>query len=1115
MTPIIARDYTLRLDGGETIRLIVPIRRKDGSYVDPTGRDWRMRFLDGRDQMIDEEIVGEVIECRVPDQDAPVLASAFLLPGLLTEDLSGRSYVRYQTYPLVEGGRSPGGLKGKAIIARGGPFVQGSGQVRDVMARVDEASPTVIVDNFGPPGLTPWEAEKQTYAAWKAANVTDPVDAALSDLNQLAAGKIAEVDDAIGAAGVAEGYTRAQGDYAKAQGDEAKGVVDAGATILAAVPAAQAARTGSETARAQSEAAALRSAVSATSAQALSDQVEDKANLAGVYVTRADLTAGLATQVDGVVLVAADETMGGAQALYTVKAKIATFRALWRDGERLLRPFAFGQKVLTEARERPIRIMMDGTSISTFSGSPNQLLVQRLKEVYGDAQFQHIFLASLGGSYETAFSGWKKQPFGGIAYHRLRGDSTSATFTQTFYGSRFELLYSTETDGGSFVLRIDGVDYPVDCAGPQAYGKTLVIDLPLGVHKVTFVPPASGYAYPEHLFVSRGLRGIEVIDGTFGGSALQQHRTGRLAGGAQVAGIPVVGDNGVDAVFNRPDVDFIIYSGSVNDAGNLTPATYDAAFNRLIATTHARNVPLLIQAEMAGHYAVPADPNGGYANFAGIKGRFFAAQRAYRHVHVCDWDALTRLDDLDLYASRYYTLTSGTGSSAGYVGDYIHPTIAGQRVGQAAMCACMGVAAPGRDTWQELRAAQASAGFGASTTPVTLRDCGIEKTLPVAGFAHRLYGGGGTFSAPVMAPMVNGRTIKQLSRYSTNLTTGTSDADGAYREWSNAAVSLLSGLGARKGDRLTLTAKVKGSGSIRLDGRIFFGGTLVWDTAVDGAYTVSFATGDLAQWITCELELGSVDFYVLSGRFYEINLTRTGGVPVTGCGDYLAPTPRILPCALLAGDPDYATLREGQEYANAFTRGVLVGPARRFDHALYNAAIAAGATALEAEAAAMRDVGLYRCTDRTGAAFQQVGFSSGTITTSTDLFTGGISEDSTADPLRWGVTVDLTGEPVMSLAIPVVGRLGWSARASFFNGSNNASMYLKPDGSFQAAQATAYPGRGTFHYGEVIALRLNTAGMIAAIGRTNPTLYVQVVGGSDVPGGYLRPTLVRGEQAMI
>ncbi len=784
------------------------------------------------------------------------------------------------------------------------------------------------------------------------------------------------------------------------------------------------------------------------------------------------------------------------------------------DAYQLESTFHFAEKVLMQASERPVRIMMDGTSISTFDGSPNQVLVEQLKKIYGDAQLRHVQLAGLGGSYETAYSGWEKQPFGGVFYHRIRGNSGATSFVQKVYASKIEILYSTETDGGSFDIDVDGDIYTIDCSGSQSYGNKLTIDVELGAHTVTFNPPASGYVYPEHMITTIGLNGIEVIDGCFGGSTLQQHGTVRAASGAQVSGITIAGFNGIDAVFNRDDVDMVIYSGSVNDAGSYSNTSYTSLFNRIVETTYNNNAPLMIQAEMAGHYARPSD--AGHTNFNNIKAKFYAADRDNVHVHVVDWDKLTRIDDLDEYATRYYTLTSGTGSSSETEGDYIHPTIEGLRVGIAAMCNALGVPSPKYSSRDEMRRDKRRNGYFAEMAKdVSVYDNNYPLTLQQTGWASKLTGGEYKSVPLFESDLVHdhGRLIDVIEA------AGTEDELGKYIDYTNGT-PYLANLPANT--RFTVTLLLAGSGTLGINnGTVYFDGKEVGSDA--GPSSFSFSFGDNLTALTFEYETDDVNWVQLTGKLYEGSCaTLTDGVAVVTKSKRRAhkPNTAVYPDALLKDDIDYNTQFHGQVYKDEYgVRKEMVGSCLKYDADSYNAAVSAGDDTLTNSYLARA---VYRCLDRTTALFQQVGFY-GTLTEYTDnAMTGGIGYTTSYNPIEYRFSAfDISAEPTLTISVPAYGRDIFGIVIYFYNGSTNGYRWLKEDGTWTAT-TQVYSMRSRYDaINGMYSITIPTTGIgnvadALYIGRVDPSLRVKIVSGSAITGqGMGDATLCLGKHAMI
>ena len=153
---LLDRQHYVRCARGETIRLTVQVRRRDGSIADLTGLQFAWRVFNAKG-----DTLAEVLETGNGD------AVTFALGGDVTEALLHVG-MQHRVEQLLEDGGHP--LVEGQFVARAGPErLPGVGLPGGVLAMVDEARGQVLIDTRGAPGLTPWEAAGQTLAAWRAA----------------------------------------------------------------------------------------------------------------------------------------------------------------------------------------------------------------------------------------------------------------------------------------------------------------------------------------------------------------------------------------------------------------------------------------------------------------------------------------------------------------------------------------------------------------------------------------------------------------------------------------------------------------------------------------------------------------------------------------------------------------------------------------------------------------------------------------------------------------------------------------------------------------------------------------------------------------------------------
>lgn len=357
------------------------------------------------------------------------------------------------------------------------------------------------------------------------------------------------------------------------------------------------------------------------------------------------------------------------------------------------------------SKSRVVRILYTGTSIENNSTSAFRVWFEALKDYFGDSGNFSQILAKLGGNFTDPYLGWDKQPFSGLSKHRIRGNSSS-TPLKLAEGSvkKIVLSYSTESDGGSFDLYVDGVfNQTIDCSGSQSFGNEIVLEWDeLGFHAIEIKAPASDYAYVECVHWCQDNNGIHVIDGSYGGSMIQNYVSTAAATGNQVEPIPVVGDNGLDAVFNnqsehtKPDLTILPYI--VNDAGRGEAQVNSLSIpsiNKVVQYTKDNGSHLMTCCEMGGHYTMQADAN--HVSFNLMRDAM-ASSKNESFVTYVDWHLITGLldateddDRLEELAFRYYEVTAVDISAGTYTGDFIHPNGLGYSTLGDYLCMLSGV----------------------------------------------------------------------------------------------------------------------------------------------------------------------------------------------------------------------------------------------------------------------------------------------------------------------------------------------------------------------------------------------------------------------------------------
>ncbi|MDP2548906.1 hypothetical protein [Oceanobacter sp. 4_MG-2023] len=371
--------------------------------------------------------------------------------------------------------------------------------------------------------------------------------------------------------------------------------------------------------------------------------------------------------------------------------------ALYTVNQRSIAPL-----LTQQCLSRVVRILFTGTSIEASSASGYRMWFESLKAAYGDSGNLTEILAALGGSYEDIYDGWYKQPFSGLRLHRLRGDSDSDSITlRRGFSRRILIRYSTETDGGSCDVDVNGVYYAtIDCSGAQSMANELNIDFDdIGYHTITFHPPTTGYVYLESIDWCLDNPGIHVMDGTYGGSTIQNYIIDRPTVGTQVDPVPVVGDTGLEALFNNQSEyskpDLVILPYTVNDAGTGVSNVENYAIptmNKVIEYTRESGAHCITMCEMGGHYSMPASSR--HTSFKLMRNAILST-KLEPHVTMIDWHWLSGLDtddeeQLAVLAARYYNATNVDISAGTFDGDFIHPNYVGQSVISDALHALSG-----------------------------------------------------------------------------------------------------------------------------------------------------------------------------------------------------------------------------------------------------------------------------------------------------------------------------------------------------------------------------------------------------------------------------------------
>lgn len=617
------------------------------------------------------------------------------------------------------------------------------------------------------------------------------------------------------------------------------------------------------------------------------------------------------------------------------------------------------QPVCSQAGSRTVRVMMGGTSIASFGYSNNQLFVSQLKAIYGDARADVRRMGVINGSWDLPAMGWNKQPYSGPSFVRLRGDASSQPLELTGYGSRIVVEYSKEANGGVCGLLLGGAPSgTIDCGGPQTLSVRSILQVPAGLHRLGIQPPAGGYAYLERVIFEQDRPGIEVIDGTLGGSGLRDVFEVRSRGGASVGGVPTEPGAGVRAYFGRPDVDLAIWSGPVNDSGGSNPdfATWAARMNEVVDATRTKKVqiatntvgsvslvttktphglrtgdevkisvvsysrpaingthlvtvlspttftvpvavktagrggtmtksgcPLLLIAEMGGHFSMPADPD--YAAFQQKHDYLVQLARENDHVFTLDWHSTTLEGDFVQYAGDFYDTGAPVEvdpESGAFTGDFIHPNPSAHQIALELLCQSMDIPTPPEASAADLenrirKTSPVKVGSRVRFMDGTVRRNGITVGVGAAVFGAETYVG--------TLPLVFSEETANLTDWNQKIAgSGSSDRFGKFTSCGqDVGVPILERVNV--GERVTVTVLMKPvvpGLPMRVRSPANGAGVMYYkDTVLPQCSTVLFDPEEMPMWVTFDYVRGAHSSLLFSGRLYSISVTRTNGQPVS------------------------------------------------------------------------------------------------------------------------------------------------------------------------------------------------------------------------------------------
>ena len=547
---------------------------------------------------------------------------------------------------------------------------------------------------------------------------------------------------------------------------------------------------------------------------------------------------------------------------------------------------------IEEARRRPYRVLLLGTSIQQPQYSLTKLIFGGLQKKWGYGGERRIRTqaGALGGTLDPPYLGWLKQPYSGVFYLRAKGVPASSPLVFTGYGDEIVIEWSQESDTAPITVDIDGSPAgSIGASGTQTFGKQAVFTVPKGAHSVTLNPPASGAFYLEAIEIrDSGRIGVEYIDGTLGGSSLSRCWLVQSKNGSQADPIQTAYGAGIKALFDRPDVDLIIVGHTVNDAGSgqdgdgpLNSAyPYRNYLRYGLSLAENRGVPVIQIVEPAGHYSLPTGAN--YQRYINVKNYQLASPAEFPTSVVIDQDTYTRgalgLSGQAL-ADRWYQSATNTVVVAGdgtVTGDFIHPPA---------------VLSSGLPNIHAYSLPEACRVLGLK--PGTLGDGTLDMVaLPASRYTNGvrclrpLAAGAGSFPFEVTG-WIRDHLMSPVSSLTSNITgAGTTDANGKYFE---PVTNQAYGLGATTGTVRMLVLRIgpkAGTGTWSVNSganTVFYSPDgSAWPNP-SGSTTVSMSSLPNGAIHTVALLVSQTTAnqnLVISGRIYEAALVSVTSVPV-------------------------------------------------------------------------------------------------------------------------------------------------------------------------------------------------------------------------------------------
>jgi hypothetical protein len=301
--------------------------------------------------------------------------------------------------------------------------------------------------------------------------------------------------------------------------------------------------------------------------------------------------------------------------------------------------------------------------------------------------------------------------------------------------------------------------------------------------------------------------------------------------------------------------------------------------DEMVESTRGR-CPLILIAEMGGHFAAPTDPDN--ALFLAHHDYFVQLGRDNDHVYTVDWHGATADPDIRRYAANYYPGAVFNPQTGLYVsGDFIHPNTAGQRIALTMMCSSLEIPIPVEDSYLQLQ----NRIYRTSPLPEGTVVPFLDGSTARSGLSTAV--GASVFSASSTVadtlPLIFSPETENLSALNDQVAaSATSEKFGKFIDCPWLTTLQIFGQAA-VGEKVTVTALVKPRQAYSFAGFIHpTSGSIYHGDVVIGSSTTAFtySENEPPVWMTFEYVRGPESHVTFVGRLFSLSVTRTHGQPV-------------------------------------------------------------------------------------------------------------------------------------------------------------------------------------------------------------------------------------------